>query len=363
MSAKLLNRRPFPLEGRPTLLLADGEFSVFGSKTANCYLRYRSADVVAVLDASNSGRTAEDVLGFGGAVPVVSTVEAGAGLGAELAIVGMAPQGGRIDDLLRSHLVACATLGMDLVSGLHDFVRDDPDIAKAAAKSGARLWDVRWVPPGQVVGTGGGCTTGAKSVLLVGSDCNVGKMTATVELHRAAVARGLKASWAATGQTGMMLRGRGIAVDRVISDFVAGAAEVLVNEEGAGQDLVFVEGQGALVHPGYAPVTLGLLYGTMPDTMVMVHAAERVTIGHSDVSLPPLSQQIAMYETALAPFKVSRVCALALNTAGLEDARARDMIDDAGREAGLPVADPVRDGADVILDAVLADVRARERGR
>jgi uncharacterized NAD-dependent epimerase/dehydratase family protein len=355
-----LNYAPFGLEGRRTLLLADGEFSVFGAKTAVCYLRYRTSDVVAVVDATRTGRTVQQAVGFGGDIPIVASVDEAMAHEPEVAIVGVAPQGGRFDRQLHAQVMACVERGIDVASGLHDFLEDDHEITTAAVRSGARLWDVRAVPEGQVVASGNGCVTGAKSVLVVGSDCNVGKMTAALELYNHAVTKNIKAAWAATGQTGMMLRARGIAVDRVIADFVGGASESLVNYEGHGQDVVIVEGQGSLVHPGYAGVTLGLLYGVMPDCMVMVHAAERATIGHTAFVMPSLGSVIAMYEAALTPFKKSRVVAVALNTAGLADAAARDMIEKTAREVGLPTADPVRDGAATILDAVVEGLRMQE---
>jgi uncharacterized NAD-dependent epimerase/dehydratase family protein len=205
----------------------------------------------------------------------------------------------------------------------------------------------------QMVGTGLGCKTGAKTILTVGSDCNVGKMTATLELYNEAATRGLKASWAATGQTGMMLRERGIAIDRVIADFVSGAAEELVDYEGAGHEILFVEGQGSIVHPGYAGVMLGLMFGVMPDCMVMVHAPSRSKIGDSPYDMPDLVDLVRLYENVMSPLKKSPVVAVILNTAGFEEAKARDMIERAQSETGLPVSDPVRFGLDAVLDGAL----------
>jgi uncharacterized NAD-dependent epimerase/dehydratase family protein len=349
-----LNFAPFPLAGRRVVLLAPGDFSTFGAKTAVCYLRYRGEDVVAVVDQTQSGRTTKEILGFGEDIPVVADMEEALAFVPEVAVVGVAPRGGRLTDTLRLLILRCAEAQIDVVSGLHDLLVDEPAIMRASRQSGARLWDVRAVPGDQVVATGQGCRTGAKSVLVMGSDCNVGKMTATVELYRAAKNRGVDAAWAATGQTGMMLRERGIAVDRVIADFIGGAAEELVNVEGKNHDLLFVEGQGSLVHPGYAGVTLGLMFGVMPDCAVMVHAPSREMIGDSAFAMPPLSRLIDVYEAAMEPLKESPVVALALNTAGYATEAARDIIEHARQETGLPAGDPVRFGAGVILEAVLA---------
>jgi uncharacterized NAD-dependent epimerase/dehydratase family protein len=188
---------------------------------------------------------------------------------------------------------------------------------------------------------------------VTGSDCNVGKMTAALELFNEATHRSLNVAWAATGQTGMMLRERGIAIDRVVADFIGGAGEALVNYEGKEKDLVFVEGQGSIIHEGYAGVALGLMFGVMPDCIVLVHAATRTKIGHSDADMPPLADLIALHESLLRPFKEAPVVAIALNTAGLDKQAARDMIERTAAATGLPTADPVRDGAAVILGAVL----------
>jgi len=247
----------------------------------------------------------------------------------------------------------CVHAGMDVVSGLHDFLREDEAIAEAAAQSGSQVWDVREVSEAHAVGTGRGCITGAKSVLFVGSDCNVGKMTATVEVFNEAARRGVNAAWAATGQTGMMLRGKGIAIDRVVADFIGGAAEALVNHEGRDRDVVFVEGQGSVVHPGYAGVTLGLMYGVMPDCMVLAHVPSRAHIGDSPFLMPPSADLVRLYEQAMAPLKISPVVAIAMNTAGFEAAAACDIMARAGHDTGLPVFDPVRFNASGLVDAIL----------
>lgn len=352
-----LNCSPFPMRGRRTVLLAEGDFSTFGAKTAVCYLRYRTPDVVAVVDGTRAGMTAQDAVGFGGAVPVVADVARAVELGAELAVVGMAPRGGQLAPTFRRLIEDCLRSGLDVASGLHTLLSDDPSLRSLAQRHDARIWDVRAVPEMSSIGTGRGAVTGAYTVLVTGSDCNVGKMTATVELVLEARRRGIRASWAATGQTGIMLRGQGIAIDRVIADFTAGATEELVNAEGKGQDILFVEGQGSLVHPGYGGVTLGLVLGAMPDGQILVHAADHETIGDTGVAMPPLGDIIDRCERATLPFKKSPVLAVALNTAGLDAKVARDKIDDTARITGLPVTDPVRLGAGPLLDAVVAGMK------
>jgi uncharacterized NAD-dependent epimerase/dehydratase family protein len=349
----MISEAPFKIKGRKALLLANRAFSSTWAKTAVCFLMYRAEDAVAVLDCEQAGRTAGDVLGFGGGVPVVGTIGEALALGAEIAIVGTSPMGGVLDGEMRADVLACLRSGLDVVSGLHVFVGDEIESRVAMAATGARIWDVRRVQGPFEVSTGGGCTTGAKSVLVVGTDCNVGKMTVALELCRDSVDRGVDASWAATGQTGMILRERGICVDRVISDFVGGATEELMNAEAEGKDLVFVEGQGAIIHPGYAGVTLGILYGAMPDGLVLAHVAGRDKLKRLDTPIRPLSELVDLHERLMAPFKRSPVLGVTLNTAGLPEAEARAAIERAADETGLPATDVVRFGCGPVLDAVL----------
>jgi uncharacterized NAD-dependent epimerase/dehydratase family protein len=332
----MITSAPFRIRGRKALLLANHSLSPMWAKTAVCFLMYRAEDVVAVLDSDQAGKTAADILGFGGQVPVVSRVEDGTGSGAEIAVVGTAPMGGVLDDELRGEIIMCLEAGLDVVSGLHVFLEDDTEIAAACRVTGARVWDVRRVHYPFEVSQGEGCTTGARTVLIVGSDCNVGKMTVSLELCRAARRRGIRAAWAATGQTGMLLRERGICVDRVIADFIGGAAQELVNTEGAGVDLLFVEGQGAVVHPGYG-----------------ADAAGRGMLKRLQTPILSVSELVSLHERLMAPFKPSPVAGFTLNTSTLETEAARAELDRVTKQTGLPAADVVRFGCDPVLDAVL----------
>jgi uncharacterized NAD-dependent epimerase/dehydratase family protein len=349
-------RAPFPVAGRRLLLLADGCFSTADAKTAACIAMYRANDVVAVLDAARAGRSVRDVLGFGGDAPVVATLDDALGRRPEVAIVGTAPAGGELDPSMRDTVARCLRAGLDVVSGMHAFLSDDAELSAIARASGARVWDVRRVREVRAVSDGAGCTTGAKVVLTVGTDCNVGKMTVAVELERAARASGMRSAWAATGQTGIVLRGRGVPVDRVVADFVGGVAQILVDEEGRDADLVVVEGQGAVAHPGYAGVTLGLMYGVMPDAMVLVHVAGRERYKRFQPAIPPLREVVALYESLMRPYKGSRVVALALNTSGLSIDDARRALEDASQGTGLPAGDVVRFGTAPVWSAVRASL-------
>ncbi len=349
----MISEAPFRIKGRKAMLLAGEEFSPLGSKTAACFLRYREEDVVAVINPEQSGKTAVEAIGYGGNIPVVESVQEALALQPEIALVGVAPRGGGLDALFRTQVIECIQAGLDIISGLHIFLEDDPEIRNALTRSPSKIWDVRSVPEFHTIGTGRGCITGAKTVLTVGTDCGAGKMTVTYEIYLEAVRRGLNAAWAATGQTGMILQERGVAIDRVISDFVGGAAEELVNFEGRGKDVVFVEGQGSLIHPGYAGVTLGLMFGVMPDCMVLVHDVERRKVRDYEVEIPPLSRMIRLHQEVMVLLKKSPVVAVALNTGSLDDVEAQATMKSIFRQTGLPVGDPIRYGASELLDAII----------
>ena len=329
------------------LILADGQFGPLTSKTANSCVRYFPERIVAVLDRGQAGKTVQDVLGFGGAIPVVGDFAAGLKLGATAVLIGIAPAGGQLPAEWRVWLRTAIEQGKEIWSGLHTFIGDDPELAALARERGTRIWDARKPPLPLPIADGRAGDVDAFVILAVGSDCNVGKMTAQLQLRDALVRRGRRTSFVATGQTGMFIEGWGIAVDAVVADFIAGAAEDLVLRGAKDHDIVLVEGQGSLIHPGYSGVTLGLLHGSCPDAMILCHQSSREFIGDYSgrapwVRIPPLRELVDIYERAAAPVHTSRVIGICLNTFDLDDRAARDAIRRASDETGLPATDPVR---------------------
>jgi uncharacterized NAD-dependent epimerase/dehydratase family protein len=346
------------------LIVADGDFGPMTSKTANSVIRYRADRVVAVLDRSRAGQTAHQVLGFGGDIPVVSSMRDGLALGANSVLVGIAPIGGRLPEEWRAWLLEALEAGCDLWSGLHTFLADDPKLAEAARRRGRTIHDLRRPPANLPVASGLAKSVDPLVVLTVGTDCNVGKMTAQLQLVQALNARGVRTRFVATGQTGIMIEGWGIAVDAVVADFIAGAAEQLVLKGSEGADIVLVEGQGSINHPGYSGVTLGLLHGSCPDALILCHQATRRYIGDyreaSWLRLPPLSEYVAMYERMGSAVHPTRVVAISLNTYDMGEDEARAACAAAERETGLPATDPVRFDSAPLVDALL---EARDRRR
>ena len=347
------------------LILADGDFGPMTSKTANSVIRYRPDQVAAVLDRAQAGRTVQEVLGFGGDTPVVASMTEGLALGASAVLVGIAPQGGRLPEEWRSWLVEAVEQGCEIWSGLHTFIADDPVVGPRAREMGVTIHDLRRPPADLPVASGAAKTTGAFRVLTVGTDCNVGKMTAQLQLVDALNAAGARTRFAATGQTGIMIEGWGIAVDAVVADFIGGAAERVTIEGARDADIVLVEGQGSINHPGYSGVTLGLLHGSCPDAMVLCHQSSRGYLGDyrkaSWLKIPPLSEYVRLYETIAGTVHPSKVVGIALNTYDLDEAQARAACEAAERDTGLPATDPVRFGPGPLVDAILA-ARAEGRG-
>jgi uncharacterized NAD-dependent epimerase/dehydratase family protein len=344
-------------------VLAEGHLEYQRAKTAIGMVRYGADPVVAVIDSAHAGQDLATALGdpggLGRGIPVVASVAEALTYRPDTLLIGIAPRGGQLPDPWRAELLSAMRAGLNLVSGLHVFLGDDPGLAAAARAHGVTIWDVRR-PSDDVayrIRQGAPHRHGSHAVYFCGTDCNVGKMTAAFEVAREAERRGLSAGFAATGQTGILIAGRGIPADRFISDFLAGAVEALTVEFCEEYDWVFVEGQGSLLHPAYSAVTLGLVHGAAPDLMVLCHQAGRTHISGYDVPIPALAQVRRMYEDTAGWLKPAPVVAVALNTLGLTDEAAREAIAQASRETGLPAADPVRFGAGPIVDALLSAAR------
>jgi D-glutamate N-acetyltransferase len=336
--------------GERTLILAEGfSADMHYGKTMRGVLRYRRDDVVAILDSTRAG---EDEAG----APVVGDLDEAVTHAPEVALVGVATQGGRFPPAWREILRGCIDRGLSIENGLHEMLADDPELRPVADRAGVELRDLRRPPAGLDCATGANLDVDARIVLTVGSDCAIGKMTVSLELDRAARARGLASLFVPTGQTGIAIAGWGISVDAVVADFLSGAAEQLVVEgRRRGGELLFVEGQGSLVHPAYSGVTLGLYHGSVPHALVLCHRVGSTEIeGSPGHPIPPLDELVALHERVSLPRRRARVVAVALHTGGLDDAAAAHAIAEASEATGLPAADPVRHGAEELLDAVLA---------
>jgi len=319
-------------------------------KTARGVMRYGADPVVAVVDSERPGEALDGI-------PVVARVADALAYGPTTALVGVATAGGRLPDTWRKLLREALEAGLDLESGMHQFLGDDPELAGLARERGVEIRDLRRAPTGLSVPSGANLTHSATVVLTVGSDCAIGKMSVSLELDRGARDRGVSSVFVPTGQTGIAIEGWGIAVDAVVADFIAGAAEQLVVEGAVRGDLLWVEGQGSLIHPDYSGVTLGLFHGSAPHHLVLCHQAGDVHIeDHPEHPIPSLSELVELHERVALPARPAGVIALALNTRRLDEEGAKAAIRAAEEETGLPADDPVRFGPGRLLDAILARV-------
>ena len=285
-------------------------------------------------------------------LPRLSPADAAA-QGARSIVIGVAAVGGALPAHWLPELEAALDAGLDIVSGLHSRLSAFPSLVRVAQRSGARLLDVRHSD--RVFEPGTGRKRSGKRVLTVGTDCALGKKYTALALTDALRARGLQASFRATGQTGVMIAGAGVAIDAVIADFIAGAAEAL-SPDNAPEHWDVIEGQGALFHPAYAGVTLGLLHGSQPDALVLCHDPSRQTIeGYPDCPIPDLREAIERYvQAGRLTNAAARCVGLSVNSSSLSDADWARYASVQAEQLGLPVVDPMRGGVNALADRLLA---------
>jgi len=284
-------------------------------------------------------------------LPRLSLAE-GAAAGARTLVLGVAHPGGSLSDTLIADAAAALDAGMNVAAGLHHRLRDEPRLAELALQRNLRLFDVRDPPAGLVVGTG--YRRAGHRLLTVGTDCSVGKMYATIALYRALRQRGVAADFRATGQTGILIAGAGIAVDAVVADFISGAIEQLAPaRHDDGWDLI--EGQGSLFHPSFAGVSTGLLHGAQPEAILLCHEPGRPHVrGLPGRMLPGLADCL---ERNLSVARLTspevRAVGVCLNTSGVDAAAARRLCERTEDLTHLPCTDPIRFGIDPIVEQLL----------
>ena len=341
----------------PVLLLQHGGLTSLTGKTGLALLRHRRGPIAAVIDPDHAQGSLAEITGIDRPVPIVRDLAAAMVHRPAVAVVGLAPSGGALPDPLRRDALAALQAGLSLASGLHTQLGEDPEF-KAACHAGQWIWDLRREPVSVQVGQARAASLSCKRVLAVGTDMAVGKMSACLALQAAAERQQLVCRFVETGQAGILISGRGVPLDAVRVDYAAGAVEAAVLEAGTGlsvQDLLVVEGQGSLCHPG-STATLPLMRGSQPTALLMVHRAGQSTIGRwPEVLLPPLQECINLCESLAAVARplgsgpAPKVQALALNTAGLSAEEAQRSIRSCEDALGLPCDDPIRNPADGLL--------------
>ena len=342
---------------RVAVLLHEGIRGSNG-KTGLTLLRYSEAPVVAAIDWECAGESLSQLTGIACDAPIVDSVASALAYQPDVLAIGIAPSGGVLPDAWWQEVKQGVAAGLSVVNGLHTPMASNPELG-SLLKEGQVIWDIRQEPAGLIVGSGKARSLSCQRVLTVGTDMSVGKMSASLELNRAAQRRGIRSKFLATGQAGVMIAGEGIPLDAIRVDFAAGAVEQMVMRSGNDYDLLIVEGQGSLLHPG-STATLPLIRGTQPTGLVLVHRAGQTHVrNHDHVQIPPLPEVIRLYEmvaTAGGAFAPVRVKAIALNTGHLDSSAAQKAIEQVREETGLPCTDAVRFGGDLLVDAVMENV-------
>jgi uncharacterized NAD-dependent epimerase/dehydratase family protein len=340
---------------RIALLMHEGTDNP-GGKTGLAMLRYSPLNIVAVIDQQQAGRSLLAVTGIDRNVPIVASLQAAMAYQPTVLAIGIAPSGGALPDPWFQEVKGAIAAGLSVVNGLHTAMAADPELT-ALVQPDRWIWDVRHQQPTDLkIGSAAARSLPCRRILPVGTDMAIGKMSTNLELHRLAQQRGLRSKVIATGQTNLMLGDDGIPLDTMRVDFAAGAVEQQVMRYGQEYDLLFIEGQGSLFHPG-STATLPLMRGTQPTHLILAHRAGQTHVrNHPTVKIPDLNQAIAVCETACSAggsFLPAKVIGIALNTHHQDLETAKAAIRAVQEDTQLPCTDVIRFGADPLLDAIL----------
>lgn len=336
---------------RRFILYTPDRLHPLGSKTANGLILFRQDEVLAIIDGSKAGKTSEKILGYGGDIPIVADISEAMLFDPDTLVIGVAPIGGAVKKEWIPEIKTALESGLQVWSGLHHFL-GDMEVLKPYQHL---IWDARRSPSNLKVAKGHWTKRKSKVILTIGSDSNVGKMTTALMLQKQLKDIGLDSIFVGTGQTGMMISGRGVAVDAVVSDFVNGVTEAEIDKVDGEAPLIIVEGQGAVTHIGYSGVTMGLLHGAMPDAYVLAHQPSRLVddYGHP---LPGINEVIELHEALMRPFKPAKVLGINLYSKDMSQDESQQACQSLYAESGLPVEDMVRAPKGIVAAKVLRDL-------
>lgn len=352
---KITNMQYLPPHARVALLQHEGMIHHNG-KTGKSLMRYGDMSIVAIVDSVTAGQSARELTGIPCDAPIVASVREALAYQPDVLVIGIAPSGGLLPEAWFVEIKEAVAAGLNIVNGLHSRMAEHPEL-KPLLRKGQWIWDIRQEPPGLRVGRGEARNLSCLRVLTVGTDMAVGKMSTSIELHRVALERGMRSQFVASGQTGLMLCAIGIPLDAIRVDFASGSVEMSVLQAGKDSDIIFVEGQGSLCNPA-STATLPLMRGTQPTHQILVHRAGQTHLSsYSHVTIPPLPAVVRLCEVTVAgggAFAPAPVVGIALNTWHCQEAEALDWIKKTQDDTQLPCTDPVRFGAEPLLDAILA---------
>jgi len=337
---------------RRIVILADKKFGPLTSKMANSAIRYLNDQVVSVIDTLNAGKTVREVLGFGGEIPVYGTLDESFRHDPNTLLIGISPAGGKFPSEWYPLVIKAIQNRLHIISGLHEFLSDIAEFTVLAEKYRVKIKDLRKNKQANLLARGLARKFRSKIILTVGTHGNIGKMTTTIEMVKDLQERGVSADWLATGQIGILIKGKGVPVDSIKGDFLSGSIEAATAAIDGNFEYVFVEGQGSIQHLAFSAVALGILHGCLPDAMILCHRAD---IGTSEygVDTNDLARMIKLHEDLVAFVKPSKIIAISVNTYNLSDEKAGSLIEEIKAKTGLPVTDPIRFNATDLNTAVL----------
>lgn len=333
------------------VVLCHDAFNYIKNKTGNMLIRYRPDEVVAVIDREKVGSNCEEEVGVGGDTPVLANFNAALPYKPDTLVIGNATQGGFITDEYRVEIANAINAGCDVISGMHQFLNDDDDLRNRAEKRGVQLIDLRMPPNPPHFPIGSWQNRKIPVLLIVGTDCDTGKMTTAWELSKRLKDRGRRVEFIGTGQTGILLSESGVPIDAVKADFMAGEIEYLIDNVPKNTELVIVEGQGALTNQFYAGVTLGLMHGAMPDYMLMTHDPTR-DLDVTDFPMTTMKHVMDLHLDLMKSFKQSRFIGINLLTFAFDNEKALKIIEDSQKEFNMETTDLIRFGDKGLIDAI-----------
>ena len=333
------------------VVLCHEAFNYIKNKTGNMLIRYRPDEVVAVIDREKVGSNCEKEIGVGGDTPVLASFNDSLYLEPDTLVIGNATQGGFISEEYRKEIVSALNAGCDVISGMHQFLNDDEGLKSLAKEKKVKLIDLRMPPEPPHFPTGSWHDRKVPVLLIVGTDCDTGKMTTAWELSKRLRERGRRVEFIGTGQTGILLSGSGVPIDAVKADFMAGEIEHLIDNVPSDTELIIVEGQGALTNQFYAGVTLGLMHGAMPDYMLMTHDPTR-DLDVTDFPMTTMRHVMDLHLDLMKAFRRSKFIGINLLTFAYDEDKAIKVIEDSQREFNIETTDLVRFGNKGLIDAI-----------
>ena len=354
---------------RRLAILTEGALDIYRNKTAMGLLRFRPEDVVCVIDSKYAGADLCQLCGIDAKIPVVGDIHAAIRLGVEWLVIGVNTPGGFLPNSLRPQVYEAIRNRVGVISGLHESVNGDPNLVALSARYAVELVNLRATPDDRLVSTGKARETKAHRLLVVGTDANIGKTTVALGLERymnREKSLKINARFVSTSQDSILITGRGVAIDRMISDFAGGMVEQLVlHEDQHDADILVVEGQNSICSPCYSGTALSVLHGSCPDSMILCHNPTRTMLRHTDAPMPSIQTYIMLYEEILAPIHPGKIVAIVLSTQEMTAEEGAEACRKIAQETGLPVVDPVRDGdaANQVLATAVLAAKARQTKR